>query len=104
AVISEVCDRIIVMYAGQVVEEGPAAKIITRPTHPYTQALLDAVPQGEQRGQLRSIPGSPPSLVDVPGGCRFAPRCRLAVGDRLTWETELLETSGPRQLARRWRH
>jgi oligopeptide/dipeptide ABC transporter ATP-binding protein len=104
AVISEVCDRIMVMYAGQVVEEGPAAQIITAPQHPYTQALLDAVPQGDQRGQLRSIPGSPPSLIDVTAGCRFAPRCRHAVADCLTWETELMETSGPGQLARCWRH
>jgi oligopeptide/dipeptide ABC transporter ATP-binding protein len=104
AVISEVCDRIIVMYAGQVVEEGPAAEIITHPRHPYTQALLDAVPQGDQRGELRSIPGTPPSLIDVPAGCRFAPRCRHAVEECLTWETELIETSGPGQLARCWRH
>jgi peptide/nickel transport system ATP-binding protein/oligopeptide transport system ATP-binding protein len=104
AVISEVCDRIIVMYAGQVVEEGPAAQIITRPKHPYTQALLDAVPQGDQRGLLRSIPGTPPSLIDVPPGCRFAPRCRHAVQECLSWQTELMETSGPGQLARCWRH
>ncbi|MBO0771387.1 MAG: ABC transporter ATP-binding protein [Actinobacteria bacterium] len=104
AVISEVCDRIIVMYAGQVVEEGPAAEVITRPRHPYTQALLDAVPQGDRRGQLRSIPGSPPSLMDVPAGCRFAPRCRYAVAECLTWETELIETTGHNQRARCWRH
>jgi len=104
AVISEVCDRILVMYAGQVVEEGPAADVITRPRHPYTRALLDAVPQGEQRGQLRSITGSPPSLIDVPGGCRFAPRCRLAAQECLSWETELIEISGPGRLARCLRH
>jgi oligopeptide/dipeptide ABC transporter ATP-binding protein len=104
AVISEVCDRILVMYAGQVVEEGQAADIITAPRHPYTRALLDAVPQGERRGQLRSITGSPPSLIDVPGGCRFAPRCRLAVEECLTWETELIQTGGPGRLARCLRH
>jgi peptide/nickel transport system ATP-binding protein len=104
AVISEVCDRIIVMYAGQVVEEGPAAGIITAPRHPYTRALLDAVPQGERRGQLRSITGSPPSLIDVPGGCRFAPRCRLALQECLSWETELIETGGPGRRARCLRH
>jgi len=104
AVISEVCDRILVMYAGQVVEEGPAADIITAPRHPYTRALLDAVPQGEQRGQLRSISGSPPSLIDVPGGCRFAPRCRLAVEECLSWETELIEIGGHGRLARCLRH
>jgi len=104
AVISEVCDRILVMYAGQVVEEGPAADIITAPRHPYTRALLDAVPQGEQRGQLRSISGSPPSLIDVRGGCRFAPRCRLAVEECLSWETELIEIGGHGRLARCLRH
>jgi oligopeptide/dipeptide ABC transporter ATP-binding protein len=104
AVISEVCDRILVMYAGQVVEEGPAADVITAPRHPYTRALLDAVPQGEQRGQLRSITGSPPSLIDVRGGCRFAPRCRLATQECLSWETELIEISGPGRLARCLRH
>jgi oligopeptide/dipeptide ABC transporter ATP-binding protein len=104
AVISEVCDRILVMYAGQVVEEGPAAGIITAPRHPYTRALLDAVPRGERRRLLRSISGSPPSLIDVPGGCRFAPRCRLAVEECLTWETELIQTSGQGRLARCLRH
>jgi len=122
AVISEVCDRIIVMYAGQVVEEGRAADVITRPAHPYTQALLDALPQAGQRGLLRSIPGSPPSLIDVPGGCRFADRCPHALASAGPGTTELLETTGltetrgltentglsdtggPGQLARCWRH
>jgi peptide/nickel transport system ATP-binding protein len=104
AVISEVCDRIMVMYAGQVVEEGDAATIITEARHPYTRALLDALPHAGQRGQLRSIPGAPPSLIDVPGGCRFAPRCPLATDKCLTWETELLDTSGPGHRARCWRH
>ncbi len=104
AVITEVCDRIIVMYAGQVVEEGDAATIITEPRHPYTEALLDALPQAGQRGQLRSIPGAPPSLIDVPGGCRFAPRCRLATQECLSWETELIEISGPGRLARCLHH
>jgi len=104
AVITEVCDRIIVMYAGQVVEQGDAATIITSPRHPYTRALLDALPQAGQRGQLRSISGSPPSLIEIPAGCRFAPRCQLATADCLTWDTELIETSGPAHLARCWRH
>jgi oligopeptide/dipeptide ABC transporter ATP-binding protein len=104
AVISEVCDRIIVMYAGQVVEEGDAATIITDPRHPYTRALLGALPQAGQQGDLLSIPGSPPSLIDVPGGCRFAPRCELATEKCLTWETELLDTGGHDHRARCWRH
>jgi oligopeptide/dipeptide ABC transporter ATP-binding protein len=125
AVITEVCDRIVVMYAGQVVEEGVAADIITRPRHPYTRALLDALPQPDDPAQvpgqdtpeaaryspepvayqpLRSIPGSPPSLIDVPGGCRFAPRCPLVTEKCLTWDTELLATGEPEHTARCWRH
>jgi oligopeptide/dipeptide ABC transporter ATP-binding protein len=106
AVITEVCDRIVVMYAGQVVEEGTVADIITRPRHPYTQALLDALPQPGQHdahGPLRSIPGSPPSLIEVAGGCRFAPRCRHALAECLTWETELIPADGPDHAARCWR-
>jgi peptide/nickel transport system ATP-binding protein/oligopeptide transport system ATP-binding protein len=107
AVISEVCDRIVVMYAGQIVEEGTVTEILTAPRHPYTQALLDALPQpGQQdpQGQLRSIPGSPPSLIDVAEGCRFAPRCPLAVDRCRTWETELLKTGEADHSARCWRH
>lgn len=90
AVITEVCDRIIVMYGGQVVEEGDTESIIGEPSHPYTRALLDALPQGGERGQLRSIPGAPPSLIDTPPGCRFAPRCPLVTDECRTWFTELL--------------
>ncbi len=107
AVITEVCDRIVVMYAGQIVEEGTVADIIDTPRHPYTTALLDALPQpGRQdpQGPLRSIPGSPPSLIDVPGGCRFAARCPLAVDECRTWDTELLQTGQPGHAARCWRH
>jgi oligopeptide/dipeptide ABC transporter ATP-binding protein len=103
AVITEVCDRIIVMYAGQVVEEGRAAAIITEPRHPYTRALLGALPQAGHQGELLSIPGHPPSLIDPPAGCRFAPRCPLVTDKCLTWETELLDTGGEHQ-ARCWRH
>jgi oligopeptide/dipeptide ABC transporter ATP-binding protein len=103
AVITEVCDRIVVMYAGQVVEEGSVPDIIGAPKHPYTQALLDALPQAGQRGKLRSIRGSPPSLIDVPDGCRFAPRCRHVTDDCRSWVTELIETGDPEHTARCWR-
>ncbi|MGD0240392.1 MAG: ABC transporter ATP-binding protein [Streptosporangiaceae bacterium] len=103
AVITEVCDRIVVMYAGQVVEEGATADIITDPRHPYTRALLDALPTEGQRGKLRSIGGSPPSLIDVPAGCRFAARCLYAVAKCLTWDTELLPAGQDRHAARCWR-
>lgn len=104
AVISEMCDRIIVMYAGQVVEEGDAADVITAPRHPYTHALLDALPHAGQRGQLRSIAGSPPSLIAVPSGCRFAPRCQFATDECLTWDTELLDAGVREHAARCLRH
>ncbi len=104
AVITEVCDRIIVMYGGQVVEEGATETIIARPSHPYTRALLDALPAGGERGQLRSIPGAPPSLIDPPPGCRFAPRCPLVTDDCRTWFTELLDAAEAGHRVRCLRH
>jgi peptide/nickel transport system ATP-binding protein len=104
AVITEVCDRIVVMYGGQIVEEGDTDTIISAPRHPYTKALLEALPQGGERGQLRSIPGSPPSLIDPPSGCRFAARCPLVTDECRSWDTELLSTDGVGHRARCLRH
>jgi oligopeptide/dipeptide ABC transporter ATP-binding protein len=104
AVITEVCDRVIVMYGGQIVEEGDTATTITSPSHPYTKALLEALPQRDHRGPLHSIPGAPPSLIDVPAGCRFVPRCPLAMDECTGWATELVETGDPGHRARCWRH
>src|ERR1700722_2412815 len=104
AVITEVCDRIVVMYAGQIVEEGDTATIITAPSHPYTRALLGALPQGGERGDLRSIKGAPPSLITPPMGCRFAPRCPLATDACTDWTTELLTGDEPGHLVRCLRH
>jgi peptide/nickel transport system ATP-binding protein/oligopeptide transport system ATP-binding protein len=104
AVITEVCDRVIVMYGGQIVEEGDTATIITSPSHPYTKALLEALPQSDHRGPLHSIPGAPPSLIDVRAGCRFVPRCPLAMDECTGWATELVETGDPGHRARCWRH
>jgi oligopeptide/dipeptide ABC transporter ATP-binding protein len=81
-VIAEIADDIAVMYGGQIVEAAPAVALFDRPEHPYTEALLGALPQLEssrtRRGRLLAIPGQPPDLVDPPVGCRFAPRCRYA--------------------------
>jgi peptide/nickel transport system ATP-binding protein len=76
----EVADRIAVMYAGRIVEEGSAEQIIRQPRHPYTMALLQSRSHGAmERGQpLQTIPGAPPDLTAIPPGCAFAPRCRLA--------------------------
>jgi peptide/nickel transport system permease protein len=75
-VISELCDRVVVMYAGQVVESGTVDEIYRRPLHPYTRRLMACVPRiGERQRPLVPIPGLPPALDDLPTGCRFADRC-----------------------------
>ena len=76
----EVADRIAVMYAGRIVEEGTAEQLIRSPRHPYTMALLQSRSHGAmERGQpLQTIPGAPPDLTAIPPGCAFAPRCRFA--------------------------
>ena len=79
AVIAETCDRVAVMYAGEIVEQGPVEKIFEQPYHPYTIGLNNAFPNIRKSDQnLVSIPGSPPNLVDPSGGCRFADRCPLS--------------------------
>ncbi|NUU04663.1 ABC transporter ATP-binding protein [Herbaspirillum robiniae] len=79
----EVADRIAVMYAGRIVEQGPAAELLTQPRHPYTMALLQSRSHGAmQKGQrLQTIPGSPPDLANLPPGCAFAERCAHAAAD-----------------------
>jgi peptide/nickel transport system ATP-binding protein len=69
----EICDRVVVMYAGQEMEAAPAEAFFARPAHPYTRRLLASVPGPD--GELRDIPGDVPSLVGPPTGCRFHPRC-----------------------------
>ena len=87
-VVAEAADDVIVMYAGQVVEQAPVLELFDRPEHPYTEALLGALPQLEGEGvrhrRLTAIPGRPPDLVDPPETCRFAPRCRYAGSDACT--------------------
>ncbi len=79
-VVAEVADRINVMYAGRLVEEGQVDEIYKNPVHPYTIGLLQSVPRVDQiRGtRLKAIPGQPPSLISLPGGCAFEPRCEFA--------------------------
>ena len=75
-VVSEIADRVAVMYAGRVVELGPVAEVIKRPRHPYTQGLLASTIHGSMRGQrINAISGAPPDLANLPPGCSFAPRC-----------------------------
>jgi oligopeptide/dipeptide ABC transporter ATP-binding protein len=84
-VVAETANNIVVMYAGQIVEQASALDLFDRPEHPYTEALLAALPQlegdGIREGRLLSIPGRPPDLIDPPPGCRFAPRCAYAGHD-----------------------
>ena len=79
-VVWEVCDRVQVMYAGRLVERGRREDVFAQPAHPYTRALLAAMPRlhGGGQGRLPDIPGQLPNLADLPPGCRFAPRCPLA--------------------------
>ena len=73
-IVAEACDRVAVMYAGKIVEDGPARDVFTEPAHPYTRELLRSTISLETR-ELHSIPGAPPNLIDPPSGCRFHPRC-----------------------------
>jgi oligopeptide/dipeptide ABC transporter ATP-binding protein len=82
AVIAQTCQRVAVMYAGQVVETGPVETVFREPRHPYTLGLLRSVPDVDDRRELLSaIAGSPPDLADPPSGCRFHPRCPFAQAD-----------------------
>jgi oligopeptide/dipeptide ABC transporter ATP-binding protein len=78
-VVTQLCETIAVMYAGRIVERGPAAVLVEKPEHPYTEGLLRALPQGPGSRQLESIPGAPPTLGDRPDGCPFHPRCPAAM-------------------------
>jgi oligopeptide/dipeptide ABC transporter ATP-binding protein len=84
-VVAETANDIIVMYAGQIVEQASALDLFDNPEHPYTEALLAALPQvegeGIREGRLLSIPGRPPDLIEPPPACRFAPRCAYAGQD-----------------------
>jgi oligopeptide/dipeptide ABC transporter ATP-binding protein len=80
-IVAEMCDRVIVMYAGRIVEAGDVHTIFRAPRHPYTIGLMDSLPKlTEDEEWLRPIPGSPPSLINRPSGCAFHPRCFLTQG------------------------
>lgn len=88
-VIAETADRVVVMYAGRVVEEASAEQLFETPLHPYTQGLLESLPKletGKRHRRLTAIPGLIPNLLDLPTGCKFAPRCPKVIGD--CWPTE----------------
>src|SRR3979411_3012240 len=95
-VVSDLAERVAVMYAGSVVEEGSKADVFRDPQHPYTWGLLGSIPRvGRPRvRRLAAIPGMPPSLIEPPEGCRFAPRCRHRF-DKCAVRPELLERVAP---------
>ena len=107
-VVAEVAHRVVVMYAGRIVEEGDVRSLLKSPKHPYTRGLLACMPHLGQRrgdgGRLHAIPGSVPSPVNRPAGCTFAPRCPLAE-PACTAAEPVLEPVGPDHSARcrRWR-
>src|SRR5262249_18316793 len=78
-VVGETCDRVAVMHAGQLVEIGSATAIFARPLHPYTQALVRSIPRIDRDTTMESIPGTVPSLLHPPAGCRYAERCALVL-------------------------
>jgi oligopeptide/dipeptide ABC transporter ATP-binding protein len=79
-VVAEVCDDVVVMYAGRIVEQGSVRQIFTQPRHPYTAGLLRSIPKlGHKTEYLPTIEGSVPSLANLPKGCRFQSRCPMAV-------------------------
>ncbi|HSR47714.1 MAG TPA: ABC transporter ATP-binding protein [Anaerolineales bacterium] len=84
-VVAEMADRVAVMYAGQIVEQADVVSLFDQPMHPYTQGLIASIPVlGDVRERLEVIPGSVPNLIDLPPGCRFAPRCRARLDHALT--------------------
>jgi oligopeptide/dipeptide ABC transporter ATP-binding protein len=88
-VVAEMCDRVAVMYAGEIVEQTDVASLFEEPKHPYTRGLIGSVPVlGHMRDELTNIPGSVPNLIDLPPACRFAPRCAARIEHNVTRATE----------------
>jgi peptide/nickel transport system ATP-binding protein len=102
-VVAEMADRVIVMYAGQIVEEAPVGVLFGRPEHPYTVGLLGSIPRlDKKRGRLPAIEGTVPSPLAMPPGCRFAPRCPFA-DDRCRTEPPSLRAVAAEHWARCWK-
>jgi oligopeptide/dipeptide ABC transporter ATP-binding protein len=89
-VVAEMCDRVAVMYAGEIVEQTDVHTLFARPSHPYTRGLIGSIPvPGVIRDSLEVIPGNVPNLIDLPAGCRFAPRCVIRVEEGVEGCTDI---------------
>lgn len=98
--VSQVCERVCVMYAGRIVEEGSVEQLFSEPRHPYTRGLFDAIPRLDGgRDRLIPIPGTVPNPKDLPEGCSFSPRCSRAVEACRSERPPLLSLEGGRKLA-----
>jgi oligopeptide/dipeptide ABC transporter ATP-binding protein len=96
-VVAKLCDRVVIMYAGQVMEQGDVYSVLKHPRHPYTRRLIDALPKlGKPEQRLMPIEGRPPDPANLPGGCAFAPRCYKAKPDCRESDVPLVETGGGR--------
>ena len=102
-VVAGMCERVMVMYAGRVVEEGPTEDVFASPTHPYTWSLLRSIPRldAEEHELLRAIEGLPPDMTNLPSGCAFHPRCPFRI-DTCIRETPVLAWIGEKQRAACW--
>ena len=105
-VVAEMCDRVNVMYAGRIVEEAGVVELFKSPKHPYTAALIGSTPVlGQADRELTTIPGSVPNLIDLPVGCKFAPRCQARIDNQLercTEEEPHLKEIAPNHWVRCW--
>ena len=100
--IAEMADRVAVMYAGQIIEQTDIKTLFAQPLHPYTVGLIESVPVlGQVKDRLAVIPGSVPNLIDMPPGCRFAPRCKQVMEICTQKEAELI-TVKPGHTVRCW--
>jgi oligopeptide/dipeptide ABC transporter ATP-binding protein len=100
-VVAGIADRVLVMYAGFLVEEAPVGQLFSRPLHPYTLSLLAALPRVDRprSSRLKPIPGSPPNLLAEPHGCPFAPRCEFAMDRCRAENPPLIQVGEGRKLA-----
>lgn len=100
-IVAEVAHRVVVMYAGRIIETAPVKELFRNPLHPYTQGLLDSIPDPARKGELYAIPGSIPDPLDLPTGCYFHPRCRHVM-DICREQYPVFREAGPEHCTACW--